>query len=61
MSADTAPLTKIDSAVEPGSPPKEHKEPKHRRKSSSATGVHNILDLGKFAAARRPSTAAPRG
>ncbi|KAF4305193.1 hypothetical protein SLS57_005833 [Botryosphaeria dothidea] len=47
MSADTAPLTKIDSAVEPGSPPKEHKEPKHRRKSSSATGVHNILDLEK--------------
>ncbi|KAL1638225.1 hypothetical protein SLS56_000033 [Neofusicoccum ribis] len=45
MSADTAPLTKIDSAVEPGSPPKDHKEPKHRRKSSSATGVHNILDL----------------
>lgn len=51
MSADTAPLHKVDSAVEEGGTLDDTK-PKHRRKSSSAPGVHNILDLGKF---RRPS------
>lgn len=45
MSADTAPLTKVDSAVDGlgTSPPKEKG---HRRASSSATGVYNIADLG---------------
>lgn len=52
MSADTAPLHKVDSAVEEGGTLDDTK-PKHRRKSSSAPGVHNILDLGKF---RRPSS-----
>jgi len=41
------PLTKVDSAVQgiqlSSSPPK---ETKHRRASSSANGVMNILDLG---------------
>jgi hypothetical protein len=46
MSADIAPLTKIDSAVQglSSSPPK---ETKHRRSSSSAAGVYNINDLEK--------------
>ncbi|KAK8191404.1 hypothetical protein HDK77DRAFT_456809 [Phyllosticta capitalensis] len=47
MSADTAPLTKIDSAVESGSPPDHHKSPTHRRKSSTSPDVHNIQDLEK--------------
>jgi len=45
MSADTtSPLTKVDSAIDglSSSPPKEIK---HRRTSSSATGVFNINDL----------------
>jgi len=46
MSADIAPLTKVDSAVQglSSSPPK---ETKHRRSSSSAAGVYNINDLEK--------------
>jgi len=47
MSADTAPLTKVDSAVDgvlSSSPPKEKG---HRRASSSAAGVYNINDLEK--------------
>jgi hypothetical protein len=41
----TEPLTKVDSAVDglSSSPPKE----KHRRQSSTAPGVMNILDLEK--------------
>jgi hypothetical protein len=47
MSADTAPLAKVDSAVEGlgTSPPKEKG---HRRASSSVAGVYNINDLGKL-------------
>jgi len=46
MSDTTAPLTKIDSAVQglSSSPPKEG-QIGHRRKSSSAAGVYNINDL----------------
>jgi len=46
MSADTAPLTKVDSAIDglSSSPPK---GAAHRRKSSSAAGVYNINDLEK--------------
>ncbi|KAF2143598.1 uncharacterized protein K452DRAFT_285636 [Aplosporella prunicola CBS 121167] len=49
MSADTAPLSKVDSAVEPGSPTHEHKlEHKARRRSSASNpDVHNINDLEK--------------
>jgi hypothetical protein len=45
MSADTAPLTKVDSAVDglSSSPPK---DAARRRASSSAAGVYNINDLG---------------
>ncbi|OJD34783.1 uncharacterized protein BKCO1_21000145 [Diplodia corticola] len=46
MSADTEPLHKVDSAVEEGGTLDDTK-PKHRRKSSSAPGVNNILDLEK--------------
>ncbi|KAF2083495.1 hypothetical protein K490DRAFT_51497 [Saccharata proteae CBS 121410] len=48
MSADTAPtpLTKVDSAIEYGSPPKDHKKG-HRRASSSVADVYNIADLEK--------------
>ena len=48
MSADTAELTKVDSAVSglSSSPPTE-KKVGHRRASSSAAGVYNINDLGK--------------
>ncbi|KAI9819846.1 MAG: hypothetical protein M1827_006415 [Pycnora praestabilis] len=48
MSADTAPLTKVDSAISglSSSPPKEERKG-HRRASSSATGVYNINDLEK--------------
>lgn len=48
MSADTAnDLTKVDSAVSgmSSSPPKDKG---HRRTSSSAAGIYNILDLGPF-------------
>ncbi|KAI9845349.1 MAG: hypothetical protein M1837_004971 [Sclerophora amabilis] len=47
MSADTAELTKVDSAVSGlgTSPPKEGIKG-HRRASSSAAGVYNINDLG---------------
>jgi len=46
MSADTAPLTKVDSAVDglSSSPPK---DAARRRASSSAAGVYNINDLEK--------------
>ncbi|KAL1620855.1 hypothetical protein SLS54_005785 [Diplodia seriata] len=44
MSADTVPLSKVDSAVEEGGTLDDSKI-KHRRKSSSAPGVNNILDL----------------
>jgi len=46
MSDTTAPLSKIDSAVQglSSSPPKEG-QISHRRKSSSAAGVYNINDL----------------
>jgi len=46
MSADTAPLSKIDSGVQglSSSPPKEKG---HRRVSSSVPGVYNINDLEK--------------
>jgi hypothetical protein len=58
MSADTAPLTKVDSAVDglSSSPPK---EAARRRASSSAAGVYNINDLGMccpFDKARKPPT-----
>ncbi len=43
------PLTKVDSAVQGiDVAPKEVKETKHRRASSSANGVMNINDLGKW-------------
>jgi len=50
--ADTQPLTKVDSAVSglSSSPPKESSSAavgKHRRTSSSVTGVYNINDLEK--------------
>lgn len=47
MSADTAELTKVDSAVSgvPASPTEE-KKIGHRRTSSSVPGVYNINDLG---------------
>ena len=43
----TEPLTKVDSAVEglSASPPKKEG---HRRQSSTAPGVYNINDLGRF-------------
>lgn len=46
MSAETADLTKVDSAISglSSSPPEEKKG--HRRASSSAAGVYNINDLG---------------
>lgn len=46
MSAETADLTKVDSAISglSSSPPEERKG--HRRASSSAAGVYNINDLG---------------
>lgn len=49
MSADTSDLTKVDSAIGgvAGSPPKDAKETK-RRTTSSAPGVMNINDLGKY-------------
>ena len=48
MSAETAPLTKVDSAISglSSSPPEESKLKGHRRASSSAAGVYNINDLG---------------
>ncbi|KAF2102863.1 hypothetical protein NA57DRAFT_32784 [Rhizodiscina lignyota] len=46
MSADTQePLSKVDSAIEPGSPIE--KKISHRRTSSSNPDVHNIADLEK--------------
>ena len=47
MSAETSELTKVDSAVSglSSSPPADKK---HRRASSSATGVYNINDLGEL-------------
>lgn len=46
MSAETADLTKVDSAVSGlSSSPTEEKKG-HRRASSSAAGVYNINDLG---------------
>ncbi|KAI9677018.1 MAG: hypothetical protein M1817_006857 [Caeruleum heppii] len=47
MSADTAELTKVDSAISglSSSPPQDKKG--HRRASSSAAGVYNINDLEK--------------
>jgi len=49
MSADTAELTKIDSAVSglSISPPKDDIKKTHRRSSSSVTGVWNVNDLEK--------------
>ena len=50
MSAETADLTKVDSAVSglSSSPPEDKGPVKgHRRASSSAAGVFNISDLGK--------------
>ncbi len=43
----TEPLTKVDSAVQ-GIETPAPKETKHRRASSSANGVMNINDLGKW-------------
>jgi len=50
MSADAAPLTKVDSAVQgiAGSPTKEGAPKEKRRASSSVPGVYNINDLGMF-------------
>jgi len=46
--ADPSPLTKVDSAVQGlSSSPTEGQHPKHRRSSSSATGVWNINELEK--------------
>ncbi|MCJ1475649.1 hypothetical protein MMC13_004312 [Lambiella insularis] len=48
MSADTQPLTKVDSAISGlSSSPTEEKKIGHRRASSSAAGVFNINDLEK--------------
>lgn len=49
MAADTADLSKVDSAIDTGlsSSPVEDKV-SHRRKSSSAANVFNINDLGTF-------------
>ncbi|KAI9749840.1 MAG: RNA recognition motif-containing protein [Chaenotheca gracillima] len=48
MSADTAPLSKVDSAVSGlGTSPPNDAVKGHRRASSSATGVYNIADLEK--------------
>jgi hypothetical protein len=47
MSADSAKLTKIDSAVSGlSSSPPQNEIKGHRRASSSAAGVYNINDLG---------------
>ncbi|KAK5069014.1 hypothetical protein LTR16_009776, partial [Cryomyces antarcticus] len=46
MSADTAPLTKVDSAVS-GTSESPTEKKGHRRSSSSVTGVFNINDLEK--------------
>jgi len=45
MSADTAPLTKVDSAISGLSSSPPESKIKHRRASSSAAGVYNINDL----------------
>lgn len=47
----TSPLTKVDSAISglSSSPPKDEQKKGHRRASSSAAGVYNILDLGMWA------------
>lgn len=51
MAADTSELSKVDSAVGgvPSSPT-DDKKVGHRRASSSAAGVYNILDLGESSA-----------
>ena len=48
MSADTANLQKVDSAISglSSSPPEKEAPKGHRRASSSAAGVYNIADLG---------------
>lgn len=49
MSSDTAALTKVDSAVSGlSSSPPQNEIKGHQRASSSAAGVYNINDLGKF-------------
>ena len=52
----SVPLTKVDSAIaglptsdeKPGTTEKEVKAKSHRRTSSTAEGVWNIKDLGKY-------------
>ena len=54
------PLTKVDSAVQGiDVAPKEVKETKHRRASSSAAGVMNINDLGKWCPPSPPWPGSP--
>ena len=57
MSADTAELTKVDSAVSglSSSPPTD-KKIGHRRASSSVAGVFNINELGKWSLYGRVSS-----
>lgn len=55
MAADTAELSKVDSAVSglSSSPTEEKKNFGHRRTSSSVSGVYNINDLGKEYSSKR--------
>jgi hypothetical protein len=62
MSAEVQeiPLSKVDSAIDdtPGSP-SDNKPIKHRRTSSTVSGVFNILDLGKSCAEIRSDLSYP--
>lgn len=42
------PLTKVDSAIHPGDASPTESKIKHRRTSSTVSGVFNINDLGKL-------------
>lgn len=42
------PLTKVDSAIHPGDASPNESKIKHRRTSSTVSGVFNINDLGKL-------------
>jgi len=42
------PLTKVDSAIEHGDASPNESKIKHRRTSSTVSGVFNINDLGKL-------------
>lgn len=46
------PLSKVDSAIEHGDASPTESKIKHRRTSSTVSGVFNINDLGKFSDSR---------